>query len=356
MSFKKNYMKQLTHFLCIGLAVLSLAACEKEDNKNEKVENTDALLLNEGDFTKNNATLSALNITTGDIDNHWFEDANGYGLGKQAQDMIYYNTKVYVTVTESNTLEAIDPTSGRSTQKSLGTLHPRSIAADGGKLYITCYTPACVVRVDAASLAVEDTCLIGDYVPEGIAISHGKAFVAGAYKYTDYYDLDTKVHVIDLTTFDTLPSITVGINNQKIVNINDDKLMVCWGNGYDVPAGQSEPNGSAIIDASTHAVTPVNHGLSKMDVYNGKVYGYNALTDGPLTWVVINSDGTTEDFPFTPTISHNAYGINIDPTSGDIYLMDADYQANGDVLCYTPDGTLRFKSETAKFPSKVIFL
>ena len=356
MSFKKNYMKQLTHFLCISLTVLTLAACEKEDNKNEKVENTDALLLNEGDFTKNNAALSAINITTGDIDNHWFEDANGYGLGKQAQDMIYYNTKVYVTVTESNTLEAIDPTSGRSTQKSLGTLHPRSIAADGGKLYITCYTPACVVRVDAASLAVEDTCLIGDYVPEGIAISHGKAFVAGAYKYTDYYDLDTKVHVINLTTFDTLPSITVGINNQKIVNINDDKLMVCWGNGYDVPAGQSEPNGSAIIDASTHAVTPVNHGLSKMDVYNGKVYGYNALTDGTLTWVVINSDGTTEDFPFTPTISHNAYGINIDPASGDIYLMDADYQANGDVLCYTADGTLRFKSETAKFPSKVIFL
>lgn len=349
-------MKTPFAFLCIGLLVLGLAACEKDDSKNEKVESPDALLLNEGDFTKNNSALSALNISTGDIDNHWFENANGYGLGKQAQDMIYYNSKVYVTVTESNTLEAIDPTNGRSTQKSLGTLRPRSIAADGGKLYITCYTPACVVRVDATSLAVEDTCLIGDYVPEGIAISHGKAFVAGAYKYTNYYDLDTRVYVINLATFDTLPSISVGINNQKIVNINDDKLIVCWGNGYDVPAGQSEPNGCAIIDASTHAVTPVNHGLSKMDVYNGKVYGYNALNDDIPTWVVINPDGTTEDFPFTPSISYNAYGININPATGDIYLMDADYQANGDVLCYNPDGTLRFKSETAKFPSKLLFL
>lgn len=342
-------MKQITRIVCIGLAVLSLTACEKtEDNNNGNVEKATALVLNEGDFTANNAAISALDITNGEIDNHWFENANGYGLGKQAQDMILYSSKVYVTVTESNTLEAIDPATGFSTQKSMGTLHPRSIAADGGKLYITCYTPACVVRMDAATLAIEDTCLLDGYKPEGIAIANGKAFVAGAYN--DNYLYDNRLYVVDLATFDTLPSITVGSNLQKVACINDNKLIVSWGNGYD------SPNGCAIVDINTHTVTPVNHGLTKMEVYNGKVYGYDAVYDGPVSWYVINTDGTSENFPFTPTITNNAYGININPANGDIYIMDADYQANGDVLCYTHNGALRFKSQTAKFPSKVIFL
>lgn len=351
-------MKRLSRFLFIGLVAIGFTACEKEvnDNNNVTVETQGALVLNEGDFTANNAAISALDITNGDIDNHWFENANNYGLGKQAQDMILYNGKVYVTVTESNTLESIDPATGRSTRKSMGTLKPRSIAADGGKLYITCYTPASVVRVDATSLNIEDTCLLGEYVPEGIAIARGKAFVAGAYKYTNYYALDTKVYVINLVTFDTLSPITVGINNQKVIKINDDKIIVNWGNGYDMPDGQSEPNGCAIIDANTHAVTPVNHGLSKMDVYNGKVYGYNAIYNGPTNWVVINPDGTIEDFPFTPEINNLAYGININPANGDFYILVADDQADGDVLSYSHNGSLRFKSETAKWPTKVIFL
>lgn len=344
-------MKQLSRFLFIGLVVLGFTACEKEEdnsNNNVTVEHQGALVLNEGDFTANNAAISALDITNGDIDNHWFENANNYGLGKQAQDMILYNNKVYVTVTESNTLEAIDPTTRRSTQKSMGTLKPRSIAADGGKLYITCYTPPCVVRVDATSLTIEDTCFVGEYKPEGIAITNGKAFVAGAYN--DSYQYDNRLHIIKLSTFDTLPSITVGSNLNKVMKVNDNKLIVSWGNGYD------SPNGCAIVDVNSSAITPVNHGLTKMDVYNGKVYGYDAIYNGPTSWVIINTDGSTEDFPFTPAITNHAYGININPATGDIFIFDANYEANGDVLCYTSNGTLRFKAETAKFPSKVVFL
>ena len=341
-------MRQITRILVFGLVVLGLASCAKEDNNTGHVMTIGAYVLNEGDFTANNAAISALDITSGDIDNHWFENANGYGLGKQAQDMVLYNSKLYVTVTESNTLEAIDPATGRSTQKSMGTLKPRSIAAEDGKLYITCYTPTCVVRVDATTLAIEDTCMLNGYKPEGIAIANGKAFVAGAYN--DSYQYDNRLYVVDLATFDTLPSITVGSNLNKVMKINDSKLIVSWGNGSD------SPNGCAIVDVNSGAVTPVNHGLTKMDVYNGKVYGYDAIYNGPVSWVIISADGSVADFPFTPAIEGNAYGININPANGDLYILDADYQATGDVLCYRQDGTLRFKSETAKFPTKVVFL
>lgn len=340
-------MKQITRILCIGLAVLGMTACEKEETKNS-VEVTGALVLNEGSYGVNNASISALDITTGDIDNNWFSTANNRGLGNNGQDMVFYNGKVYTTVTESNTLEAIDPNTGASTQKSMGTLKPRSIAVDGGKLYISCYTPACVVRVDASSLTIEDTCMLGEFKPEGIAIAQGKAFVSGAYN--DSYQYDNKVYVIDLTAFESTSTIEVGCNLDKIEKINDNKLLVAWTGNYDNIA-----SGCAIIDANSLDVKTINHGLTKMAVYNGKAYGYHAPYGGTTTWVAINSDGTTEDFPFTVSIDNNAYGININPANGDIYIMDADYSAGGNVYCFQQDGTLRFKAEAGMNPSKVVF-
>lgn len=340
-------MKHITRILCIGLIALGMAACEKEE-KTTTIEVTSALVLNEGSMGVNNASLSALDIETGNIDNSWFQNANNRGLGNNGQDMVYHNSKVYVTVTESNTLEAIDPKTGVSTQKSMGTLKPRSIAAENGKLYITCYTPACVVRVDANNLQIEDTCLLGEFKPEGIAIAQGKAFVAGAYN--DSYEYDDKVYVVDLASFDATHTISVGLNLNEIEKINDNKLIVGWtGNYVDVSSG------SAIIDATTLTATTVNHGLTKMAVYDNKVYGFDAPYGGLTTWTVINTDGSLEDFPFEVNLENGAYGININPINGDIYIMDADYSSGGNVYSFTSKGEQRFKAEAGINPSKIVF-
>ncbi len=343
-------MKHIIRTLFLGLLAIGMVACEDEkENTGAGVQTTGALVLNEGSYGVNNASISSLDTASGDIDNGWFQDANGRGLGNNAQDMVLYQGKVYVTVTESNTLEAIDPATGRATQKSMGTLKPRSIAAQDGKLYISCYTPACVVRVDAATLAIEDTCLLGDFHPEGIAIAQGKAFVASAYN--DSYEYDNRLYVVDLASFAVSSTVEVGVNPNKVERINDNKLVVTWtGNYGDVAAG------CAIVDAGSLTATPVGHGLTKGSVYNGKIYGYDAPYGGTTSWVVIDANGNVEDFPFPVTVDNNAYGININPANGDVYIMDADYSAGGNVYCYRADGTLRFKCAAAMNPSKVVFL
>ena len=342
-------MKNTLRILLLGLLTLGLAACEKEETSGGNVQSFGALVLNEGSFGVNNAAISALDIASGDIDNNWFQSANNRGLGNNAQDMLLYQSKVFVTVTESNTLEAIDPATGVSSQKSMGTLKPRSIAASDGKLYISCYTPACVVRVDANSLAIEDTCLLGEFHPEGIAIAQGKAFVASAYN--DAYAYDNHLYVIDLASFSVTSTIEVGLNLNRVERINDDRLIVSWTGNY-----ADTPSGCAIVDANSLGVTAVNHGLTKMTVANGKVYGYDAPYGGTTSWLVINPDGSVHDFPFPVALDNNAYGININPANGDFYFMDADYSAGGNVYCYRPDGTLRFKAPAAMNPSKVVFL
>ncbi len=346
-------MKHLNRIILASMAILLFAACEKDKvtpTDNDSSE-TFALVLNEGNMSANNASVSRLNTSTGTIDNQWFETVNHRGLGDQAQDMIAYGSKVYITVTESNSLEVLNPATGASQRVNMGDRKPRSMAADGGKIYITCYNPCSVVRVDTASLAIEATCTLGQFYPEGIAIAQGKAFVASSYKGSDY---DDKLYVIDLTTFANPNTVTVGMNLSAVKKINDNKVIVCWiGNYGDIGSG------SAIVDATTLDITLTGEALQKLDVYNGKAYGYSVEYDASWNetnvWKVINADGTTEAFPFTVSLDANAYGININPSNGDIYLTSSDYTTNGDVYCFSPTGTRRFKVEAGALPSKVLF-
>lgn len=350
-------MRRYFSILFITLLATTLGSCEKEEAKNDTpVHHPKALVLNEGNMGSNNASLSAIDIDNALIDNGWFQNANNRKLGDQAQDILAYGSKVYVTVTESNTLEVIDPVTGIATQKSIGTLKPRNIAAHDGKLYITCYNPPCVVCIDTATLTIQATCLLRSYCPEGIAIAQGKAFVAGAYHKDNYNLLDNRVYVIDLSTFDTLPSIVAGSNNNRMEKFDDNAILVSHGNGT-----AASPNGSFIVNTVTRAVTTVACGFTKMSAYNGKIYGFDAPYGGAPNFTVVNSDGTTEAFPFQPALegleqSENPYGIQINPTNGDIYITtDGAYRVPGDIYCFRPDGTLRFKMEAGMFPTKVVF-
>lgn len=370
-------MKHLIRILVATTILTALSACEKDKvtpssgNDTVPVDPSDtipvnpgdtvppedtvtasfALVLNEGNLGANNASVSRFNPATGDIDNQWFDNANHRGLGNQAQDMIAYGSKVYITVTESNSLEVLNPQSGLSQRVDMGDRRPRSIAADGGKLYITCYNPCCVVRVDTASLQIEATCPLGQFYPEGIAIAQGKAFVASSYQGSNY---DNKLYVVDLGTFANPEYITVGMNLSNVKKVNDNKIIVSWiGNYNDIPSG------SAIIDATSHQITLTGEALQKMDIYNGKVYGYSVEYDEywneTNSWKIINADGSVEAFPFTVSLDANAYGININPANGDIFITSSDYITNGDIYCFTPNGTRRFKVEAAALPSKILF-
>lgn len=342
-----------THLSYLLLSFLFLlASCEKEENSNSgSVTLPDALVLNEGNMGPNNASVSALDLASATIDNEWFQKANGRRLGDQAQDMVRYGSKIYITVTESNTLEAVDAATGSSTQLSMGSLKPRSIATHDGHLYISCYNPPSVVRVDTATLTIQDTCPLGNYRPEGIAITQGKAFVASSWLASNY-DKDDKVYVIGLDSFKVADIITVVCNPTPVVQVDDNTVAVgCIGNYSDIQAS------TVLINATTHGVTTVNRGCSKMAVYNGRIYSYEAPYGGTPSYAVINTDGSVDDFPFQPTIEGNPYALAVNPSNGDIFFAnDGNYRVAGDLYCFAPDGTLRFKVEAGMLPSKIIFL
>lgn len=340
-------MKQIVRMLCLGLLTLGFAACSNED---EERVNVNALVLNEGVWGGNNASITGLDTRTGKVDADWFDRANdGRPLGDVAQDMLKYGSKVYATVSFSNSLEVIDPQTGKSQRVDMDKRTPRHIAAEGGKLYITCYNPCSVVRVDTATLEIEATCRLGDYHPEGIAIAQGKAFVASSVM-DDYTMRDNKVYVVDLATFANPETIEVGLNPSIVKKVNDSKILVGYAGDY-----ASIPGGSAIIDVATLQVSQTNRELSGAAVYNGIIYACytdwqsaSFFTMDPATF-----DITPLDFVSGIGIP---YGIDIDATTGDIYITESISGANGDVHCYSQSGTLRFKAEVGIFPKKVVVM
>ena len=118
------------HFPILALALL-FAACEKEEKPDNGDETdvtsgaTKVLILDEGSWGANNAALSALDPKHREMTIDWFSSVNGRGLGDVAQDLLLYGSKVYATVTFSNSLEVIDPKSGNATHVDMGSRNPR---------------------------------------------------------------------------------------------------------------------------------------------------------------------------------------------------------------------------------------
>lgn len=358
------------HFSCILLiaAGTMLAACDPTPS-NPPASDTDghALVLNEGSWGGNNASLSLLNSDNGDIANDWFSQSNGRGMGDVAQDIVVYGSHAYATVTFSNSLEAIDLATGKSNRIDFGEgqserfFRPRSIAAANGQLFISCYGSRSVVSVDTLSLLAYPattgairTCPLGDYLPEGLAVAGNRLFVASSWisDENQNYTYDNKVYVIDIDAFTIVDTLTVGLNPQQVVAIDASHVAVNYNGNYG-----NQPAGCAIIDANTLSVSQTGLGLTGITAANGMLYGYcrQGYGAGSSATYWRLSPSSSERSQVAISIG-NPYSINVNPVNGDILVTtDGNYTANGDVMCFSADGTHKWTAEAELLPKKVVF-
>lgn len=366
-------MKRTLRLAAPLAAVTAFAACEKEpqpEGTTEAIEvqqapKSHAIILNEGD-RNGFASLSMLNLTTGTLTNDWFNAANNRRLGVLGGDVVVYGSKAYATVSMSGTLEVIDTATGVSQQYSLGNSYPNRMAAYEGKLYITCHNPRSVIRIDtAAPGTTEAVCTLGDYNPEGIAALNGRLFVASTYidNGSGNITYDNKIYVIDINGFSVDTTLTVPRNPQSVLPVDDNRLVVnCWGT-WDMNSGSTVDEGTAVIDAQTLAVSTSTQLITRMAARNGIVYGYASTYDQEwhqsITFLTFNpATMATTSLPvrLDDNDTYNPYAIAVHPDNGDIYVMtDGGYSAHGDIYCFAPDGTRRWRNGVGQLPSKMVF-
>ena len=344
-------------------AIVMLASCEKpkpEDATTTALPDHGAIVLNEGGWGNNEAELSVIDYSNMSITNSAFAKLNGRGLGDVAQDVVVYGGKIYVSVWGSNTIEVLDRKTGKSTQIAMGSRGPRYLATNGGKVYVSCYSPTSVVRIDTASLQIEATCQLSGLQPEGLCVSGSKIYVLNTWKQDAAGNpvYDSTMSIVDITTFTETGKITVGVNPAKIKTLDNSHLAISYTGDY-----ANASAGVAIVDLTDMSIRRINTNISNMDTYNGKIYyyahDYGQAWNGQIHLV----DGSTLQ-ESTITVSETSgfsaqyypYAINISPSTGEIYMAGAQYGANGDIYCFSPTGTLKWKLEAGPLPSKIVEL
>ena len=173
-------------FLPLFILGLLIAGCTSSPTAPEAGIGTvtkGVYVVNEGNFTRNNATLSLYLPDSNKVYPDIFSAANGRLLGDVANDMVLFNDRGYIVVNNSQKIEVISLLD----QKSVGTLvipgskSPYKLAIlNSAKAYVTNLYDNSLTEFDPMSLQItQERILVGNN-PEGIALANGKLYVCNS--------------------------------------------------------------------------------------------------------------------------------------------------------------------------------
>ena len=337
---------------------LLLYGCEPEPTNPANLDFTPtAFVLCEGSWGSNNASLTAVDVDEGKVLNDWFAASNGRGLGDLGQDMILAGGKLYIAVSESGSLERIDLTTGISHRLDLGNLYPRYIAADSTYLYLSCYNPHCVVRVNQLTFTLDSLLLLGDFNPEGLAMLAGqKLLVASSHISSEQgaYYYDDKVYLIDCASFSVDTTLTVGLNPNHLCPLDAHRAVVCCWGDYG-----SHPAKAQVVDISSMTVTDLGVALNNLCSNGQSLYGYTLQYTPDYSYrearyyQISPSTLAAEEILLDCGIS-NPYCIAASPNGSLFIGTDGNYTSNGILHCFS-NGLQQWQAEVGMLPNKIVF-
>lgn len=336
-------------------------------------------LLNEGNMGSNKCTLDYYDYTSATYIRNIYGSANPSAvkeLGDVGNDLQVYGSRLWAVVNASNKVEVMDVHSARR----LGQVdipNPRYICFHERYAYISSYAGpmqeggaqlGMVLKVDTASLQEVARCIVGRQ-PDGITVLDNRLYVAnsGGYIAPAY---ENTLSVIDLASFTEVERIAVAPNLHRVIADSRGQLWVSARSDYfDQPSQLyrvsnlgAEPRIERIVAPDGTPLVVANMTLKGDSLFVlGDEYSYStflttknyAIVDirqGSVLTTNFISDGTEQ-------IIQNAYGIGVNPQTGEILITDAQGYINpGMLLCYSPHGQLQWKVRTGDIPGHVVFV
>ena len=172
---------------------------------------------------------------------------------------------------------------------------------------------------------------------------------------------DNDVVVLNTSTMTAEGAITVGTNLNKVRVDDSGCLWISSRGDY-----MSKPSRLYRVDPKTSAVKTVEVSCTDFSIYKGTIYYYasvwsNATMSMAHDYGTVSVATATPGASFLPAASQaeitEPYGIAVNPANGDIYISDArNYTSSGSLLCFKPDGSLRWKVKTGDIPGHMVFL
>lgn len=329
-----------------------------------------AYVVNSGNMATNiDGSLTAIDYATNRVVQNAFSLANDdQSLGSTPNDGLVYGNKMYIVVDGSNTVEVLDRNTLKrikqiSTTQLMGTAEgksPRHIIAGNGHIFFTTYG-GYVAAVDTTSFNLTTKYKVGSY-PEGLAGYNNNIVVANS----DYGQGNGNISIINLGTGNVETRTVEGINNpQKIFIINGAVYILDWSYYVGEWPNSVEKGESALKYLTGKQATKVADAYYA-SMYNNKFYIISDPYGTPAYKVCDVSASPTAPTVTTLNFAEKVVsptGIDVDPASGDIFVLSynlgeygyADYYSDGYVMRYNNGGVRLHKYDVGVGPCAVFF-
>ncbi len=333
----------------------------------EKTE--DVFIINEGNFTSSNASLSYYKPETGEILNNIFYNTNALPLGDVAQSMTIIDSTAYIVLNNSGKIYVINTNTFKYIGKITGLTSPRYIHfVNKSKAYISDMYAKAINIVNPTNFEILGEINVNNHSTEYYQHSTEQIVQVNNYLFVSCWSYDNKVLVIDPLTDKLIDSIEITKQPNSLQIDKNNKLWVLSDGGFGGSSYEQETAALTCINTSTFAVEKVfkfpniNLSPTKLQINSTKDtlfyisgnLGENLESFGVFRMPIENNVLPQE--PFIKQKKRLFYGLGIDPNNSDIYVSDAiDHSQNGYVLRFSSKGEQIDSFKVGIIPSSFCF-
>ena len=306
-------------------------------------------ILNQGLWGNNNANISSYYEMEGtpNVMANYYQTINGKNMGDLGNAMIAEDDNIYVVLNGSKYVARLDMSTKEQARYTFpeGEGEPRCIDVEDDYAYVTQYGGK-VSKFNIKDMTLAGTFEGGDNL-EGIVEKDGKLYVVNAWKIdgSNNYSYNKEILVIDAKTMSLTNTIPVVENPENIYEIDDKIYAISRGNYRDIPSVLQ------VIDTKTGTSKVILNDVEKITKgHNGYIYGIRTTYDA--NWDLVNSffiyhpktnevseTSFLKDAP-TSFSTSAIYILEVDETTGYIYVGISDYVNNGTIYQFDQTGKL----------------
>ncbi len=345
---KKNLFKL---FLVIPAAALMSVSCTKDNGPDNEDNKGKVLIINQGNFTEQSSSISLYDENTNQIQNRFYETANGVSIGATINSgYITPSGEAALVCNYPDKVVFLNPETGKDSGYSIteGLVSPRNIVSSDNYIYITNwdsdhtvlpsgtweFTKSYISIYSASTRALLRKVLVGSDA-EGLLLYKGKLYVA-AKQGLKVYDIDGN---------NIIPEATVKPANfvngaRHIVVDRYNKIWVSFpGDGL-----------MQVNQANNEILSTLNVPVDGMDGYittdksGDNIYTYCTTFDATYNpdeanIYKVNVANNSFGKLFTGTYF---YGVGVSPVTGDVFTSEVSFTSNSVLkVVASSDGTIR---------------
>lgn len=352
----------------LGGLVLGLYSCDNKDEATPTLPyDNGVIVVNEGNFTDNNGTLSLIERGTQNASYDIFFKENTKSFAGILTGYAEVNGKGIILVDNStagrDVIEIVDAGTFKSetTIPSSEIENPRNaLKVSETKAYVTAWDVTGAwpdTYINPGYVAVID--LVTNKLTKKIPVQHGAETlvqIGNEVFVGNIYSGKTVISVIDVTTDAVKQTIEVGANPNVIGLDANNKLWVQAGGSL------KRINPSSKVVENTVTLTPATVGQSpsKFTLSKDKKTLFFALSswgaNGEVGQIYSASVDGNSITATTPLVKKVFYGMAVDPETGYLYGgLAPSFKQAGYVFRYQPNGTLVDSVKAEIAPAKFFF-